>query len=239
MKVVIHFRATPARQERQLRQQRARVKVFTEASGMEIVKRFTDTTPDWPQLDRAIAYCREHGTTLLLAHVGRLSQSRDFTSRLVGAEITFLAADDPHFNSETIGILAAIAEKEAIDNSRRTKDRLAEAKRNGAKLGSARPGHWKGREHLRGNLQGSKEAARIRSERTRDYYAFVMPRILQMRKQGASYHDIVTQFNKEGLTTQRGMPYTDVAVMRIIRRYERDTGKKVPSLARARRARRS
>jgi DNA invertase Pin-like site-specific DNA recombinase len=156
---------------------------------------------------------------------------------LTDTGITFLAADDPHFNSETIGILAAIAEEEAIENSRRTKDRLAEAKRHGVKLGSARPGHWKGREHRRGNLQGSKEAARVRSERTRDYYAFVTPRIIEMRKQGASYRDIVETFNEEGLTTQRGKPYTDVAVMRIIRRYERDTGETVPSLARSRRSR--
>jgi len=222
MQVVVHFRATPARPD--LKQQRARVKSFTGANEMEIVKRFTDTEPRWPQLDSAIAYCRKHRLTLLLARVGLLSKSRAFTSRLVDAGITFLAVDDPHFNSETIGILAAVAEEDAIENSRRTKERLAEAKRNGMLLGSARPGHWKNREHLRGNLAGTKAAAKVRMQRTQDYYAFVIPRIIAMRRQGAAYRDIVNQFNGEGLTTQRGKPYTDVAIMRIIRRHERDTG---------------
>ena len=227
-KVVAYFRLTPGRpRDRQRRQQRSLIKEFVEANDLEVVKNFTDTQDHWPKLDEAIAYCQEHGAPLILANAGRLTTSRQFTERLAGTGIEFAAAGDRHFNSKTIGILAAIAEEEAIKKSQKSKEALAEAKRRGVKLGSNRPGHWEGREHRRGFLQGSAEAARLRTQRTQDYYAFVTPRIVQLREQGFSFMDIARKLNEEGFKTQVGGDYLDTTVMRVLRRHEKATGKKV------------
>src|ERR1700752_759102 len=102
------------------------------------------------------------------------------------AGVEFVACDQSFASRLTIHILAAVAEDEARRISDRTKAALAAAKRRGKLLGSARPGHWIGREDRRlAGLQKARRAS-IESQRqtARDAYADVIPFISKLRDEG-------------------------------------------------------
>ena len=82
--------------------------------------------------------------------------------------IDFACCDNQQVNRFTVPILVVTAEEESQKISERTKRTLAAAvKAKGIKLGSARPGHWKGREHLRGTKEAIARSAEMRRVRTK------------------------------------------------------------------------
>jgi len=87
------------------------------------------------------------------------------------------------------------------------------------KLGSARPDHWKGREHLRGTKLAIAAAARKKREKTKNTYAFLMPEIRDRREHGQTLPEIVEWLNQQEYTTTAGKPFTQTAVWRLIERY--------------------
>ena len=223
-RAVLYFRPTkpsPKAAQRRL------AKRFVEVNGLEVTAEFTDRvgTKGYPALEKAIEAAR--GQLLILTNVGRLVKGVKFTRMLLGAD-EFVALDDPNFDSETIHILAAVAAEDSVRASRRTRDTMTKLRAQGVKLGSHRPGHTYGKEALLKNKTGPKIAARLRTERTLDYYAFIMPRIVEMRKRRVSYVAIADALNEDGLVTQVGKPFTVTAVLRLIRRYEEATGEKLP-----------
>jgi DNA invertase Pin-like site-specific DNA recombinase len=115
-----------------------------------------------PELANAVAHCRRAKATLVVAKLDRLARNVGFTSALMESKVDFVCCDNPHANKLTIHILAAVAEHEAEAISERTKAALAAAKARGVKLGSARPGHWDGREDRR--LAGVKAPAKAAGE---------------------------------------------------------------------------
>jgi DNA invertase Pin-like site-specific DNA recombinase len=96
---------------------------------------------DRPQLAAALAACRAHGATLIIAKLDRLARNLHFISGLMESGVDFIATDNPHANRLTIHVLSAVAEEEARMISRRTKDALAAAKARGVKLGNPN-GAW-------------------------------------------------------------------------------------------------
>ena len=103
---------------------------------------------------------------------------------LVNAGVEFMACDNPLATKETASLLAETAAKEAEQIRQRTLNKMAQLKKAGVKLGSARPGHWKGHEDKRGWKKAVKASTRQRLQRTQDYYAFLVPEIKQMRDEG-------------------------------------------------------
>src|SRR5688572_24562230 len=64
-----------------------------------------------PELNKAIAACRKHKATLLIARLDRLARNAAFVLNLRDSGIDFIACDMPDANKLTIGIMALIAEQ--------------------------------------------------------------------------------------------------------------------------------
>ena len=156
MKIVSYIRVSTKAQGNSglgLEAQRSAVGAFADSRGANIQAEYreveTGKKKDRPELTKALAHCRRSKATLVVAKLDRLARNVAFTSALMESDVDFVACDNPHANRLTIHILAAVAEAEAVAISERTKAALAAAKARGVKLGSARPGHWNGREDRR------------------------------------------------------------------------------------------
>jgi DNA invertase Pin-like site-specific DNA recombinase len=175
-----------------------------------------------PELARALAHARRSKATLVVAKLDRLARNVAFLSALMRSGVDFVCCDNPHANKLTIHILAAVAEDEAERISARTKAALQAAKARGVKLGSARPGHWKGREgaRLAGLARGRAVSARVVSKAAAEAYADLAPTMTEWRAEGLTLDGIAGKLNAEGHTTRRGKPWNPVQVLRVLRRAE-------------------
>ncbi len=204
--------------------QLAAIDAYAKQTGGTVILTFTEVESgkrsDRPELARAIAHARRTKSVLVVAKLDRLARNVAFLSRLMEAGIEFVACDNPQANRLTIQILAAVAENEAKAISDRTKAALAAAKRRGIPLGSARPGHWEGREdrRLEGAKNGAKASLAVRSRAATEAYADLMPFVSELRTGGASFAAIAVRLNGEGYTTSRGKPFTPMSVHRILAR---------------------
>ena len=93
---------------------------------------------DRPKLAEALARCRLHNATLVIAKLDRLSRDAHFLLGLQKAGVRLVAADMPEANEMIVRIMALVAQAERKMISRRTKDALAAAKARGVKLGGDR-----------------------------------------------------------------------------------------------------
>ena len=88
------------------------------------------------ELARALATCRAHRATLLIAKLDRLARNVHFISGLMEAGVPFVAVGMPTATPFMLHIYAAMTEAEGIAISQRTKAALAPAKARGVKLGN-------------------------------------------------------------------------------------------------------
>jgi DNA invertase Pin-like site-specific DNA recombinase len=140
--------------------------------------------------------------------------------RWLESGVDFVAVDNPHANRLTVHILAAVAEDEARRISERTKSALAAAKARGTKLGSARPGHWDGREQLRRSAiqKAVKIATETRVQDADDAYRDIAPTMRELRDAGKSLQAVADALNEQGYETRRGMPWNPMQVRRVLQR---------------------
>jgi DNA invertase Pin-like site-specific DNA recombinase len=101
----------------------------------ELVEVESGGKADRPKLAEALALCRNHGATLIVAKLDRLARNAHFLLGLQNAGVDFVAADMPGANRMTVGILACVAEAERDMTSARTKAALKASKK---KLGGFR-----------------------------------------------------------------------------------------------------
>jgi len=194
----------------------------------EYVEVETGKSAKRPKLLEAIQHAKLTCSTLVVAKLDRLARNAHFTRCLRESGIPFVCCDNPDANELTIDLLAVIAEHEAKAISTRTKEALAIAKERGTLLGSARPGHWDGREHLRlaavKKAQSAGAAANAAKARER-YQDVLVPEIKRRREEGQSLEEIVAWLNEQGFTTRpskrcpNGSKFTISAVWRLIERY--------------------
>lgn len=189
MQVVAYLRVSTARQGASglgLEAQRAAVQGFAAAGDHNIVSELVEVESggkaDRPQLATALAMCRLHRATLVIAKLDRLARNVAFIANLMDGGVEFIACDMPHANRVTLHLLAAIAEHEREMISQRTKAALAAAKARGVKLGNPNG--------AAGLLQHCKTAAAKsatrRSEKAHSYDQAVRPIIEQIYASGTT-----------------------------------------------------
>lgn len=117
---------------------------------------------------------------------------------------------------------------EHMSTSVLTHEGLVRAKARGVKLGSARPGHWDGREHLReaGRTKAQPLGAAANSQKAKAWYQDVLvPKIKRRREAGETLATISTWLNEQGFRTRptkrypEGGAFTPMQVWRLIDRY--------------------
>ena len=108
----------------------------------EVVEIESGRRSDRPQLERALALCRAHRATLVVARLDRLTRSVAFLSRLLEASVPLAFVDLPAIEGPTgrflLQSMAAVAELEAGLIADRTRKALAEAKARRGRRGGAR-----------------------------------------------------------------------------------------------------
>ena len=134
---------------------------------------------DRPKLAEALARCRLHNATLVIAKLDRLSRDAHFLLGLQKAGVKFVAADMPEANEMIVGIMAVVAQAERKVISARTKAALQAAKAGGVKLGGDR-----------GNLPAVAEKGRrigleVRRKAAQQRIADIAPVVADLRAHGA------------------------------------------------------
>src|SRR5918993_946126 len=140
---VSYLRVSTDRQGRSglgLEAQRKTVEDFLNGGRWDLIAEFVEVESgkrdDRPKLREAMAFCRLHNATLVIAKLDRLSRDAHFLLGLQKAGVRFVAADMPEANEMVVGILAVVAQAERKMISERTKAALAAAKARGKRLGT-------------------------------------------------------------------------------------------------------
>jgi DNA invertase Pin-like site-specific DNA recombinase len=166
---------------------------------------------DRPKLTEALAACRVHKATLVIAKLDRLARNVAFVSNLMEAGVDFEACDFPQANRLTIHILSAVAEHEAKMISDRTRAALAAAKERGTVLGG-----------FRGHSGSSTDLAKARSARVakaNQRAADIGPTIRMLQTNGAcSLRSIAAGLNAQAIAAPRGGRWSGPQVMRVLAR---------------------
>jgi DNA invertase Pin-like site-specific DNA recombinase len=201
-----------------LEAQQKSVATYLAGDSCSLIASFTEVesgkTDGRPKLQEALATCRIHNATLLIAKLDRLSRDAHFLLGLQKSGVRFVAVDMPHADNFTVGILALVAQKEREMISQRTKDALAAARVRGVKLGGTR-----------NNSSSISSIGRVASVMTRSNKATsrakdLSPIIRDQMSQGLSLRAIGSHLDTLGIRTARGATWTAASVQRVIKRLE-------------------
>ncbi len=197
---VAYSRVSTARQGKSglgLEAQREAVRTYLNGGRWSLVAEFTEVESgkknDRPELAKALQACRVYGAKLVIAKLDRLSRDAHFLLGLEKAGVDFVAADMPHANRLTVGIMAMVADEERRMISQRTKAALAAAKKRGVKLGGDRGARLS---------KAARKAGRdAQAERARERADDLTPIIGELQLKG-----ITSLLGLAGALTERGIP---------------------------------
>jgi DNA invertase Pin-like site-specific DNA recombinase len=203
--LIAYIRVSTSQQGRSglgIEAQRQALRQFAQAEGFEVVREFVeietgkgaDALDRRPELKAALAAARKQKCHVAVAKLDRLSRDVHFISGLMAHKVPFLVAElgsdvDPF----VLHLFAALAEKERVLISTRTRQALAAAKERGVTLGSPK-------------LHEARKTAvaRIQSEADK-HAANVLPIIREAQKAGATtLREIAEALNARGVATARG-----------------------------------
>lgn len=226
-KLIAYYRVSTKRQGESglgLDAQRQAVQQYLQMYGGQVIAQHEEvesgSDDNRPKLATAIAQARRHKARIVIAKMDRLTRDVAFLFTLRKSGVKFVACDNPNASELTVGIMAMVAEDELKRISDRTKAALAAAKARGALLGSARPGHWDGREDARrrGAKRGNHVSAVVRREKAMEAVKDLLPEIRQRRARDESFQAIADALNAGGQVTSGGSRWSPMAVKRVLDR---------------------
>jgi DNA invertase Pin-like site-specific DNA recombinase len=214
---VAYYRVSTTKQGQSglgLQAQQKSVTDFLNGGEWNLVASFTEVESgkraDRPELQKALAACRLHNATLLIAKLDRLSRDAHFLLGLQKAGVRFQAVDMPFADTFTVGVLALVAQKEREMISERTKVALAAAKARGVKLGGYAD-NLASVSHL-----GRAASKAVRSAKASERAQDLAPTIRSLQATGASLRGIASALNQLDIKTARGSEWTAMAVKRVL-----------------------
>ncbi len=171
-----------------------------------------------PGLHEALALAGRMRAVLVVSKLDRLSRAVATVAGLMRRGVALRVVECEHASTLELHIRAVVSEEERTKIGQRTRDALAAAKRRGAKLGSARDGHWSGREDRRqaGAAEGSKRAAEIRRAERADVVSAALPIARELRANGSSLRAIAAELNAKNIPTSRGASWAATTVARLL-----------------------
>jgi DNA invertase Pin-like site-specific DNA recombinase len=153
---------------------------------------------DRPELRAALAACRKHKATLVIAKLDRLARNVAFISALLESKVKFVAVDMPEADNAFLQMAAVFAEWEAKKISERTKSALAAASRRGTRLGWA----MESRHHEQQAC--AEKGATANRDKACLFASNVLPVINEIRRAGVTTLDgIAGALNARGVSTAR------------------------------------
>lgn len=196
--------------------QRQALAHFATTEGYEVSREFvevetgkgSDALDRRPQLKAALAAARKLRCHVGVAKLDRLSRDVHFISGLMAHKVPFLVAElGPDVDPFVLHLFAALAEKERVLISTRTRQALSAAKARGVTLGNPK---------LHVARRGAVEAVKSEADR---YAANVLPIIREAQKAGAStLRQIADALNARGIPTARGGQWYAQSVANILDR---------------------
>jgi len=218
MKYVVYYRVSTKKQGQSglgLEAQKTIIENYTKNNSIiaEYTEIETGKSANRPKLNEALQVCKENNATLIVAKLDRLARNLHFVTSLQAANVDFICCDMPTANRLTIHIIAAIAENEANLISIRTKQALAEKKKQGIKLGNPQNNGLTSNSIAKG-MNVRRENA-LCNERNKQAGTL----ILSLRNNGAKWAEIVKQLNGNGFKTRRECDFDITAVKRLYERY--------------------
>lgn len=219
-KFISYLRVSTKRQGQSglgLEAQRHAVTEYLNGGDWKLLEEFVEVESgkrsDRPQLAKALAACRIHGATLVVAKIDRLARNAAFLLNLQAAGVDFVACDMPSANRLVVGILAMVAEEEARAISARTRAALAAARRRGVLLGTARNLTNAARR------KGSKLGAKSRTEKANRRAIDLQPLVEEIRSAGVqSATGITKELNARNIPAAWGGTWTVTQVSRLLAR---------------------
>lgn len=189
-----------------LEAQKEAVTRYLKSSDGEVIGDFVEIESgkkkDRVELEKAIAACKKHKATLIIAKLDRLARNVHFISGLMEGGVEFVAADNPHANRLMLHMLAAFAEHEREQISKRTKEALAAAKARGVKLG-----------------KNGQKLAEEHKKQARAFAETILPTIKQLQQQGKnSLRSIAEELNRLNINTREGKKWHPMSVSRLLQR---------------------
>lgn len=159
-----------------------------------------------PILAKALKRCKATNATLLIAKLDRLARNVKFISTLMESRVDFKAVDNPYAEDLIIHIMAAFAQHERVQISKRTTAALRAAKARGVKLG-----------------KHGRDVLSKKNHREADCFAEKMkPIIEQIQTNGIrTIRGITGELNRLKVTTYRNKKWYPNTVHNLIKRIKR------------------
>ncbi|MBD2703330.1 recombinase family protein [Spirosoma sp. BT702] len=186
------------------------VRQFAEREHYQVTAHFTEIESGKknkrPQLLAALEQCRKKKAMLIIAKLDRLGRNVAFIANLMESRVQFKAVDNPHADELMIHLLAAFAQHERKQISKRTTEALQAAKRRGQVLGA-----------------NGAVLAKQNQEAADEFAEQMRPTIEQIRQGGiTSIRGIRDELNRQGVPTfrQEGQSWHYPSVRYLLKRIE-------------------